>query len=317
MTDYFFRRLRDRGLVALVALLFSVGLWFRVVGGERIEASKTVKIEYKLPKDLTLFSPYQSEVTIKVRGPAPFVAEFQKQELSIPMDLTQFGTGEHDVMFRPEQFKIPLGIDLTLINPPSIKVFLDREVRKRVAIRPVLSTQLPDDYKIESIVVQPSMIEVKGSRIRLGLLSSLPTEIIYLTDNSLNQHFEASLNLADFWGVEPTDKISTVHVEVNLKGPSKRKHFKNIPVKLRIGTASRSRVIEADDKRFRLRPKTVDFLLEGPGALLDELDSGNIDVWVQVPELKKGSSQSRLTWKLSPEVRIIDRSADLISVQVP
>lgn len=317
MTDYFFRRLRDRGLVALVALLFSVGLWFRVVGGERIEASKTVKIEYKLPKDLTLFSPFQSEVTVRVRGPAPFVTEFQKQDLTIPVDLTQYGTGEHDVIFRAEQFKIPLGIDLTLINPPSIKVFLDREVRKRVAIRPVLSTQLPDDYKIESIVVQPSMIEIKGSRIRLGLLSSLPTEIIYLTDNSLNQHFEASLNLSDFWGVEPTDKISTVHVEVNLKGPSKRKHFRGIPVKLKVGTASRSRLVEADDKRFRLRPKTVDFLLEGPGALLDEMESTNIDVWVQIPELKKGQYQPRLTWKLSPEVRIIDRSADLISVQVP
>jgi YbbR domain-containing protein len=317
MTDYFFRRLRDRGLVALVALLFSVGLWFRVVGGERIEATKTVKIEYKLPKDLTLFSPFQSEITIRFRGPAPFVAEFQKQDLIIPVDLSQYGTGENDIMFQASQFKVPLGIDLTQINPPSMKVFLDREVRKRVAIRPVLSTQLPEDYKIESIVVQPSVIEVKGSRIRLGLLSSLPTEIIYLTDNSLNQHFEASLNLSDFWGVEPTDKISTVHVEVNLKGPSKRKHFRGIPVKLRLGTASRSRVIEADDKRYRLRPKTVDFLLEGPGNLIDEMESGKIDVWVQMPELKKGQHQQRLTWKLSPEVRIIDRSADLISVQVP
>jgi len=317
MTDFFFRRLRDRGLVALVALLFSVGLWFRVVGGERIEATKTVKVEYKLPKELTLYSPSQSEITIRVRGPAPFVAEFQKQELVVPVDLSQYGTGEHEVSFRAEQFRIPLGIDLTMINPPVLKVFLDREVRKRVAIRPVLSTQLPEDYKIESIVVQPSMVEIKGSRIRLGLLSSLPSEIIYLTDNSLNQHFEASLNLSDFWGVELTDKISTVHVEVNLQGPSKRKHFKGIPVKLRVGTASRSRVIADDSKRFRIRPKTVDFLLEGPAVLLDDLESSNLDVWVQIPELKKGNYQPRLTWKLSPEVRIIDRSADLINVQVP
>jgi YbbR domain-containing protein len=317
MTDFFFRRLRDRGLVAIVALLFSIGLWFRVVGGERIEATKTVKLEFKLPKELTLYSPTQSEVTIRVRGPAPFVAEFQKQELVIPVDLSKYGSGEHEISFRAEQFRIPLGIDLTMINPPTLKVFLDREVRKRVAIRPVLSTQLPDDYKIENIVVQPSMLEIKGSRIRLGLLSSLPTEIIYLTDNSLNQHFEASINLSDFWGIEATDKISNVHVEVNLKGPSKRKDFLGIPVKLKVGTATRSRLIAADDKRFKVRPKTVNFRLEGPAVLLDELDSKNIDVWVQLPELKKGTYQPRLTWKLSPEVRIIDRSADLITVQVP
>lgn len=316
MTDFFFRRLRDRGLVAIVALLFSIGLWFRVVGGERTEATKTVKLEYKLPKDLTLYSPSQSEVTIRVRGPAPFIAEFQKQELVVPVDLSKYGTGEHEVSFRADQFKIPLGIDLTMINPPTLKVFLDREVRKRVAIRPVLSTQLPEDYKIDSIVVQPSMVEVKGSRIRLGLLSSLPTEIVYLTDNSLNQHFEATINLSDFWGIEPTDKISSVHVEVNLKGPSKRKHFRGIPVKLKIGTASRSRLVTADDKRFRVQPKTVDFLLEGPGSLLDDLEASSIDVWVQIPELKKGNFQPRLTWKLSPEVRIIDRSADLINVQI-
>ncbi len=317
MTDFFSRRLRDKGLVALVALLFSVGLWFRVVGGEKAEVTKTVQLDYKLPKDLILFSPSPTEVTVRVKGPAPFVSEFQKQELTIPVDLTQYGSGEHDYVFSPDQFKKPIGVDMTMINPPSMKVFLDRELRRRVAIRPVLSTQLPEDYKIESLVVQPSTIEVKGSRIRLGLLSSLPTEIIYLTDNSLNQHFEVALNLADFWGVETTEKISTVHVEVNLKGPSKRKLFRNIPVRLKVGAPSRSRSVSLDDKNIRLRPKSVDLLLEGPQSMLDQMDPEKIDVWVQIPEFKKGTYQPRLTWKLAPEMRIIDRSTDTITVQIP
>ena len=114
MTDFFFRRLRDRGLVAIVALLFSIGLWFRVVGGERIEATKVVKLEFKLPKELNLYSPTQYEVTILVRGPAPLVAEFQKQELVIPVYVSKYGSGVHEIGFRAEQFRIPLDIVLTM-----------------------------------------------------------------------------------------------------------------------------------------------------------------------------------------------------------
>ena len=317
MSEKFLKRLRDRGIIALIALLFSLGLWFRVVGGEKIEATKVVKLDFKLPKDLTLFTPYMNEVSVKVRGPAPFVREFQKNDLTVALDVSNYGTGEHEIGFRADQFKIPLGIDLTLINPPSIKIFLDREITKRIAVRPVLSTQLPEDYKVESMAVQPSSVEIKGSRIRLGLLTSLPTEVIYVTENSLVQHFEVALNFTDFWGIEPVEKVSTVHVEVNLKGPSKRMIFKNVPILLRAGPPSHAKTIDFKSKSIKLRPQFVDLTLEGPQVKLDALDAASLEVWVQLPDLKRGVYRPRINWKLAPDIRILDRSVDSVSVSVP
>ena len=317
MSEFISDRLRDRGVIALIALLFSVGLWFRVVGGEKIEATKIVKLDYRIPKDLILYSPFPTELTIRVRGPSPFVSEFLKQESILSLDLSKMGTGEHEVIIRSDELRIPLGIDLTMISPQSVKLFLDREIRKRLTVRPIISAQLPEAYKVETVVAQPSTVEVKGSRIRLGLLNSLPTEVIYLTENSLNQHFETPLNLKDFWGIETVDKVSSVHVEVNLKGPSKRKLFRGIPIRLKLGQPARSFTLDPESRGIKLRPRTVDLLLEGPQSNLDAMQASTVDVWVQLSELKKGTNPWRLTWKLAPDVRIIDRSTDTVMVTVP
>lgn len=317
MSEFISGRLRDRGVIALIALLFSVGLWFRVVGGEKIEATKVIKLDYKTPKDLILYSPFPTEVTIRVRGPSPFVSEFLKQESILSVDLSKMGTGEHEVAIRTDELKIPLGIDWTMISPQSVKLFLDREIKKRVTVRPIISAQLPDAYKVETVVAQPSTVEVIGSRIRLGLLNSLPTEVIYLSENSLNQHFEASLNFKDFSGIKTVNEVSSVHVEVNLKGPSKRRLFRGIPIRLKLGQPARSYTLDPESRGIKLRPRTVDLLLEGPQSNLDSMQSSTVDVWVQLPELKKGANSWRLTWKLAPDVRIIDRSTDTVLVTVP
>ncbi len=100
------------------------------------------------------------------------VTDFIKQDVNLAVDLSKKGVGEHELRFRSDQFKIPLS-DLTNISPPLIKVILDKEVKNRVAVRPLLSTQLPEGYKVDGVVVQPSMIEIKGSRRRVGLISSI------------------------------------------------------------------------------------------------------------------------------------------------
>ena len=316
MKDSLIRRMRDRGIIALVAFLFSIGLWYRVVGGEKIEVSKTIKLDYMLPKDLVLFSPYPTEITVRVKGPAPFVTDFIKQDVNLAVDLSKKGVGEHELRFRSDQFKIPLS-DLTNISPPLIKVILDKEVKNRVAVRPLLSTQLPEGYKVDGVVVQPSMIEIKGSRRRVGLISSIPTEMIYVSENSLEQHFEVPLNIADSLGVESTEKLSTVHVEITLQGPSKKKTFKNIPILLKVGNPSKSKLVDTLQRKIKMSPKSINITVEGPEDVLDSLEPGKIDFWVQLLDLKSGVQQPKLTWKLPPEVRIINRSADFVNVTIP
>jgi len=148
-------------------------------------------------------------------------------------------------------------------------------------------------------------------------LASVPTELIYITENSLRQHFEVNLNMSDTGGVQVAEKISTVHVEINLKGPAKKKVIRAIPIKLRVGSPSKSRPIDTELRHIRLRPSKLDLTVEGPQAALDDLDSENIDVWAQLTDLRPGTKQVPLAWKLSPDIRILEKSADSVSVTVP
>jgi hypothetical protein len=93
--------------------------------------------------------------------------------------------------------------------------------------------------------------------------------------------------------------------------------FRGIPIRLKLGQPARSFSIDPESRGIKLRPRAVDLLLEGPQSNLDAMQSSTVDVWVQLPDLKKGTNPWRLTWKLAPDVRIIDRSTDTVMVTVP
>lgn len=310
-------KFKGHGLIALVAFLISIMLWIAVVGGEKIETSKRAKLNYVIPKGLVISNQAPIEINFRVSGPRAFLKDVLEKEIVYNIDLSNADVGDHEVRIVRENLDVPLGIDVLSVNPTKIKVTLDKIISKRVPVRPVLSAQLPEDYRVKSVVANPSTVEVRGALVRLNTISSVPTEVILVSENTLQQKFDVNLSIEEESGIVVAEDNERVSVEINLEGPSSQKLLRAIPIKLKIGDENNSQTINTAERNIRLRPRTVDLFLEGPKQILKKLDKDDIEMWVQIPELKSGTYRERLIWKLAPELRVIRRSTDSVSVIVP
>jgi YbbR domain-containing protein len=310
-------RFKGHGLIALVAFLVSVMLWIAVVGGEKIETSKKAKLNYVVPKGLVISNQAPVEIGFRLSGPRAFLKDILEDEIVYNIDLSKADVGEHDVRILRERLDVPLGIDVLSVSPTKIKVSLDKIISKRVPVRPVLSAQLPEDYRVKSVVANPSTVEVRGALVRLNSVSSVPTEVILVSENTLKQKFDANLSIEEDSGVIVSEADQRVSVEINLEGPSSQKLIKAIPITLKVGDENNSTLVDSAARKIRLRPRTVDLFLEGPKQILKDINKKELEMWVQIPELKRGTYRERLIWKLPPELRVIRRSTDSVSIIVP
>lgn len=303
-----------RGIAAVISLL----LWITVLGGKKVEITKRVALDYQLPKDLTISNQAPREVTFRVSGPRAFIRELEERALSIPIDLASAKVGDYEVLVREEMLDVPIGLKVVSVSQTTIPLRLDRLASKRVPVRVVFGGQLPEGLKVVSVTSKPSTVEVKGASSRLSTLEAVPTEPLAISPNSLKQEFDAKLSLEDLPGLIIDDNQRVVHVVAELEGSLSRRWFKSIEVGLKVRQGSQVKAVtDAAAIGIRVRPKVVNFLLEGPENLVASLKETDIEVWAEIPELKRGAFRARLDWRLPPEVRVVRRSSDWIDVTVP
>jgi YbbR domain-containing protein len=308
---------RDTWILRLVALLISVLLWITALGGKRVEITKTVSLDYQLPKNFVIANKFPQNVIFRVIGPRAFLKEFEDKALSIPIDLKTGKAGDYDVVIREDMLDVPLGLKVLSVTPQTIPVKIDRAVSKRVPIRAAFVGQLPQGMKVTKVTLKPSTIEVRGAQSRLQSLDAIPTDPITLSPNSLRQEFDTTICLTELPGTEVEEQDRIVHVLAELEGSLSRRWLTGIPVKILLHNGNK---LDASAQRhlgIQVRPNTMRFLLEGPDSLVNRVTAKEVEVWAEIAELKEGHYQARIDWRLAPELRVVRRSSDWVDVDVP
>lgn len=311
------RRSRELWLLRIVSFFISILLWVFVLGGKQVEISKEIALEYQLPPGLTLATQPPKTINVTVSGPPVFLRDFQDRKILLGIDLRAQKAGESEIAIREEQFDLPLGLKLTSLSISALKIRLERLAVKRVPLRPTFAPGIPSSYKISSVTLRPSTIEIKGPQSRIQGIEALPTEPITLLSSSLRQESTVGIVLDDYTGVQVTDNEKSVQVVVELEGNLERRWIRGLGIGVKIANLSRGSDLDVETLGIRTRPQKVSFLLEGPAVVLSDLAKLGIEAWVEIPELKPGIYNSRLVWKLPPDVRVVKRSADGVEVQVP
>ena len=308
---------RELWILRLVSVIISILLWITVMGGKRHELSKVVNLDYQLPPSLLIANQVPREVTYRVVGPRAFLNEFQDKPVSISLDLTRARVGDYEIVLREDMLDIPLGLKVASISQSVISVKLDKPATKRVPVRAVFSGMLPEGSKVKNITLKPSTVEITGAASRLNTIDNVPTEPIPLVTSGLKQKFDVSLDITDVPSVTLADNDKTVDVLVEIDGTMISRWFRNLPVQVRVGTGVNAKAVDPVSLGIFLYPKVINILVEGQQAMIEEMKDFDIAVWAEVPALKKGKFKAPLGWTLSPDVRVVRRSADSIEVTVP
>lgn len=176
--------LEDWGL-KLTALVITLGLWFGVTGlsTPTTERMSGVPLALRNSNDKEITNPPTTEVDIVVSGDKRKIAQINKNDLVVSVDISDLSPGDYVVSLDSESvaLSLPTGVRLEKIEPNKIPVRLEAVDERDVEVRAETTGQPPEGYELYYQTVTPTRVLVRGPAGFVRALESISTEAIDLT----------------------------------------------------------------------------------------------------------------------------------------
>ena len=221
---------RNIGLKA-AALGLGTLLWFTVTG-ERVERKvPRVPIYYRnLPASLEITDQPDS-VDVSIRGSYADISRIQ--DMAITADLAAAVPGANVLPLRVDMVSVPLGVEVTQIDPGAVTVWLERSATAEVPISPTIEGQPAPGYAVKQVIVDPKTVMVVGPQSRLKPTTTAVTERVSIHGQMATYIQVVSVAVADaqLRLTEPKTVRVTVHIAeapTELKAEGRTVEFRNL-----------------------------------------------------------------------------------------
>lgn len=167
--------------LATVALVFVCWLIITARQGEIVTITAPVQFRNS-PETLLLRNSSIEEVELQLKTFSSLIQLPKEGELAAEVDLSKTRVGNNKILFKKDDFTLPSGVAITRINPSSLRVTMEKKVRKIVKVTPRLTGKLPAGLRLRAVTVIPSEVMLEGPDSVMARLSSVRTEEIRLQD---------------------------------------------------------------------------------------------------------------------------------------
>jgi hypothetical protein len=111
----------------LLALGFSIALWFFVMTSEKTDIIFTAPVEFEgIASGLVLTGERPESVDVQLHGLRGTLARLGPDQVKARVSMPGVGAGETAVRVSPEQIVVPVGVTVLRVNPSKIRVVLSR-----------------------------------------------------------------------------------------------------------------------------------------------------------------------------------------------
>lgn len=173
-----FSNFRSKLATVLVVSL----IWLVITAREGEIATLTVPLQFRnLPNSLVLRSSSAENVELQVRSFSSLIAVPKEGDVVSQVDLSRVREGANNLYFRKEDFDLPTGLTITRIKPSSIRVVIERKVRKQVRVEARLTGSPPGVLRLKKVKVTPSMVMIEGPESIMARTETVFTEPIPLS----------------------------------------------------------------------------------------------------------------------------------------
>ena len=158
------RRLASQNLgLKVVALALAVAAWWFVAGESKVLVSFTIPLEMRnVPKGLTITNKPERQVEVRLSGASSLLSGMRPSEISASVDLTAGRAGRQYFTLDDRVVRVPPGIKVQRIYPPSIEVVLDRTDRRSVAVRARIGGGAAVQKRVAKVEIDPPSVEVEA-----------------------------------------------------------------------------------------------------------------------------------------------------------
>lgn len=272
----------------LLAVVLSVVVWLRVVGEERYLWELQVPLELRnLPAALTFADDVPSIVTVRVRAPRPVLERLKVGEIDAQVDMSQAKPGGNFFQLSKDDIRVPFGVEIVSISPPSIRMDVQPKVTKMVPVIPDVRGQPPDDYELRGVSVTPKEVAVEGPEGAVAELVEVTTEAVRLSGRTAP--FVERVNVDPKTTKVRLKAAGPVTVEILIAEKTLERTFTGIPVQTRPASEG-----------SRIEPARVTATIVGPVSVVRGLAEENIAAYVNV-----SAADPQATLRAAPVVEVL------------
>ncbi|MEO8574975.1 MAG: CdaR family protein [Pyrinomonadaceae bacterium] len=177
----------DDWVMKLVALAITLALWLGVTGlsTPTTQRFSSVPLTLRFSNNIEVTNSPIQEVDLVVRGDKRKLAQINKNDLVVSMDISDIVPGDRVINLTPETVdpvSLPAGVKLDEIQPSRIAVRIEAVEEKEIAVKTETVGEVLDGYEIYSETIAPTKVRVRGPANFIRSLSFVSTERIDLTN---------------------------------------------------------------------------------------------------------------------------------------
>jgi YbbR domain-containing protein len=126
---------------------------------------------------LVLVGDKEKEVRLHLAGPKSDLDTVDPADFRVTVDLTKVVAGKQTFVITAQNMRLPRGVDLLDVVPPSVELTLAELAEKDIAIKPQLVGKLPAGLKLKSVEVNPSHVRVLAPPEQQQLANVMTTPV--------------------------------------------------------------------------------------------------------------------------------------------
>lgn len=274
---------RHLGLKVLAIMLATV-LWLTVAGEHVVERSLRVPLAVRnLSTSMEIAGDLPAAVDVRLRGSSAQLSRLDPGEVVVMVDLADARPGPRLFHLRADEVRVPYGIEVAQVIPPSLSLALEKAVQRTIPVVPAIDGDPAPGFVVGRISAEPATVRIVGPESHVREASAATTEPVQVDGRSDRVRDVVAVGVTDS-SVRLVEPVSaTVVVEI-WPAPIERE-VAGVPVRLRnLGGRLSARVV----------PEVVRVNIRGQRDVLPGIRPDSIDAFVDLTGLGPGRYNLRV-----------------------
>lgn len=163
---------------ALVALVVAFALWYAVAGQRREKISERQAVVpltlSNVPRDLVITNNVPESVSLRLRGALSRELN-PSHPIEVVLDLSDAQPGVRTYPIKESEITLPPNVSVVAIDPPEIRLRIERLATKAVPVHPVTEGTPAPGYVLAGVRAVPAVLGVQGPESVLKKLNAVET----------------------------------------------------------------------------------------------------------------------------------------------
>ena len=301
-----FSILSFRNLTGLILFFFiGIGIFLLWPYASIQEADIFIPVDSeKIPEGLIITNGPFTGIEVHVRGPKSIIRTLSDLKIQYTIDLSGVNIGVNFIPIHQAKIPLPNGISILKINPDSITVKVENEIKKKLPVNISLTGKPAKGFRVVGSKAKPMSVILRGSEDTLSQMDKVSTQPINIKGLSGSFKKEVALDLVENLKLVDSSKIILANVFIEEQLTTKT--FDNIPV-------------QGDGSLYiyRITPPVITIKVKGPVNMIEKLYGSNgVQVYVDLKGLKPGVYNKRATITLPVKTTLIDAKPEIFKVKI-